>query len=80
MSAPKYQTVSIWWFPDHYILRGYYRGASYGIGKFDTLQEAVDTAFATDRKDRAIGLIPAKEEIAAYADKVMALMDKGAKE
>ena len=73
----KYQTVSIWWFGDHYTVRGYHRGASHFIAKFDTLQEAVDTAFATDRKQLTIGLVPAKEEINAFAEKVASRVTGG---
>lgn len=70
MTAPKYQTVSIWWFSNHYTVRGYYRGASHFIAKCQSLQEAVDTAFATDRKQLTVGLVPAKEELDACAEKV----------
>jgi hypothetical protein len=66
----KYQTVSIWLFPEGYTVRGYYRGASHLIAKTDDLQSAVDVAFATDRKRLSVGLIPAEEEFAELADSI----------
>lgn len=70
----KFQTVSIWWFPDGYTVRGYYRGASYMIQKCETLEEAVKVAFATDRKQLSVALVPAKEDIDQFWEKVAKAM------
>jgi len=70
----KFQTVSIWWFPDGYTVRGYYRGASHLIQKCETLDEAVNLAFATDRKQLSVALVPAKEEIDQVVEKIAKAM------
>ena len=78
MAHPKFQTVSIWWFPDgqtfHYTVRGWYRGGSHLIERCTTLDEAVTVAFATDRKQLTVGLVPAKEELEAFANKAAELL------
>jgi len=72
----QYQTVSIWWFPDSYTVRGCYRGASHLIAKCSDLQTAIDLAFATDRKQLAVALVPAKEELEAFAKKVADMLQR----
>ena len=74
MAHPKFQTVSIWWFPDGYTVRGWYRGGSHLIERCTTLDEAVAVAFATDRKQLTVGLVPAKEELGAFANKAAELL------
>lgn len=70
MGDPKeFQSVSIWRHDSGYTVRGYYRGASHQIAKFETLQEAVDRAFATPRKQLRVALVPLKEEAEAFAEK-----------
>lgn len=73
MADPKkFQSVSIWWHDKGYTVRGWYRGASHLIAKHETLQEAVDAAFATPRKQLSVALIPLKEEAQEFAEKVAA--------
>jgi len=74
MSIKKFQTVSIWWFPDGYTVRGYYRGASHLIQKCETLDEAVKVAFSTERKQLSVALVPAKEELDQIVDKANRIM------
>lgn len=66
-SSKPYQTVSIWIFDHGYTVRGYRRGASYLIQQTQSLDEAVTVAFATDRKQRAVSLVPAEEQFEAFA-------------
>jgi len=71
MMGKKFQSVSIWWFPGGYFVRGYYRGASYLIERCATLDEAVRVAFAADRKQHSVALVPAREEIEELANKIV---------
>ncbi|MGR3702294.1 MAG: hypothetical protein ACU0A4_09420 [Paracoccaceae bacterium] len=70
MISKKFQSVSIWWFPECFTVRGYYRGASHLIKKCVTLEEAVKVAFAADRKQLSVALIPATQELDHFAQKV----------
>lgn len=73
----KYHSVSIWFFAGegpHYTIRGYYRGSSYLIDKTTNLDAAAVIAFATPRKNMSVALVPAKEELDAFADKIVSMM------
>lgn len=78
MENRKYQTVSIWIFPDHYVVRGFHRGASHFVAKSDTLQEAAAIALATDRKQLTVGLTPAKAAFDEFAETAATLLTGGA--
>lgn len=62
MSVPnikQYQTVSIWITGEgEYVVRGYYRAASYQVSRHTTLDSAVEAAFAIKRKQNSIALVP----------------------
>ncbi len=73
-----FQTVSIWWGERGFSVRGYYRGVSYFIEKFDSLDSAVECAFATNRKQRSVALVPIKEEFEEFARKAVEALIGGA--
>lgn len=61
-------TVSIWCFESGFTVRGYYRGNSFLIGKFDNLEDAAKRALATNRKHLDVLLVPAKESLDQFAE------------